>query len=108
MRDLSGMLVSPAEADRRKENAAAEAQKQAKQQEEMIAAEVRKTLAEAFKNVSQGQKNSANAEATQVQATLSILEKGLTSGQETRADNAARSGTAESKQSRGATGRKTA
>lgn len=108
VRDLSGMLVSPAEADRRKENAAAEAQKQAKQQEEMIAAEVRKTLAEAFKNVAQGQKNSANAEATQVQATLSILEKGLTSGQETRADNAARSGTAESKQSRGATGRKTA
>lgn len=108
VRDLSGMLVSPAEAERRKENAAAEAQKQAQQQEEMIAAEVRKTLAEAFKNVSQGQKNSANAEATQVQATLSILEKGLTSGQETRVDNAARSGTAESKQSRGTAGRKTA
>lgn len=107
VRDLSGMLVSPAEADRRKENAAVEAQKQAQQQEEMIAAEVRKTLAEAFKNVSQGQKNSANAEATQVQATLSILEKGLTSGQETRADNAARSGTAESQQSRGTAGRKT-
>lgn len=83
VRDLSGMLVSPAEADRRKQAQQAEAQKQAEQQQEMVAAEVRKTLAEAFKNVSQGQKNAASAEATQVQATLDILEKGLTSESET-------------------------
>jgi hypothetical protein len=80
VRDLSGMLVSPAEAGRRKDAAAAEAQKQAQQTEEMVAAEVRKTLAEAFKNVSQGQKNAAAAEAEQVKSTLDILEKGLTSG----------------------------
>lgn len=83
VRDLSGMLVSPAEADRRKQAQQTEAQKQAEQQQEMVAAEVRKTLAEAFKNVSQGQKNAASAEATQVQATLDILEKGLTSESET-------------------------
>lgn len=82
VRDLSGMLVSPAEADRRKAAQAAEAQKQAQQQEEVIAAEVRKTLAEAFKNISQGQKNAAGAEAQQVKSTLDILEKGLTSEQE--------------------------
>jgi hypothetical protein len=80
VRDLSGMLVSPAEAKRRSEAAAANAQKQTQQQEEMVAAEVRKTLAEAFKSVAQGQKNAASAEATQVKATLDILEKGLTSG----------------------------
>jgi hypothetical protein len=82
VRDLSGMLVSPAVAEDRKKAQQAEAQKQAQQQEEMVAAEVRKTLADAFKNVSQGQKNSAAAEATQVKATLDILEKGLSSGPE--------------------------
>ena len=52
---------------------------QQQQQEELVAAEVRQVLSAAFKNISQGQKNSAAAEATQVQATLNILEKGLTS-----------------------------
>jgi hypothetical protein len=100
VRDLSGMLVSPAEAERRKESAAAEAQKQSQQQEEMIAAEVRKTLAEAFKNISQGQKNAASAEATQVQATLNILEKGLTGGTEAGNGGAAGGGAAKPQQSR--------
>lgn len=91
VRDLSGMLVSPAEAERRKAANAAEAQKQAQQQEEVIAAEVRKTLAEAFKNISQGQKNVAGAEAAQVKSTLDILEKGLSS--EPEAGNTGGSGT---------------
>lgn len=82
VRDLSGMLVSAAEAERRKAANAAEAQRQSQQQEEMIAAEVRKTLAEAFKNISQGQKNAAGAEAAQVKSTLDILEKGLSSESE--------------------------
>jgi hypothetical protein len=103
VRDLSGMLVSPAEATRRKEAQAAEAQKAAQQNEDMIAAEVRKTLAEAFKNISQGQKNAASAEATQVQATLDILEKGLTSGTETGAGTSAGGNTANAKQSGRAT-----
>lgn len=90
VRDLSGMLVSPAEAERRKAANDAAAQKQAQQQEEVIAAEVRKTLAEAFKNISQGQKNAAGAEATQVKATMDILEKGLSS--EPEAGNTANSG----------------
>jgi len=100
VRDLSGMLVSSAEATRRREAAAAEAQKAALQNEEMVAAEVRKTLAEAFKSISQGQKNAASAEATQVKATLDILEKGLTSG--TEAGNGAGAGgnTAGTKQPR--------
>jgi hypothetical protein len=94
VRDLSGMLVSPAEATRRKDAAAAEAQKQAQQTEEMVAAEVRKTLAEAFKNISQGQKNAAAAEAEQVKSTLDILEKGLTSGAQARAGTSTSGNTA--------------
>lgn len=83
VRDLSDMLVSPAEAKRRKDQAAAEAQRQQQQQDEVVASTVRKTLSEAFKNISQGQKNTANAEATHVQSTLDILEKGLSGGSET-------------------------
>ena len=79
VRDMSGMLVSKSEADRRAAQQAERAAKAEQQQEETIAAEVRKTLAEAFKNISQGQKNAAGAEATQVKSTLDILEKGLTS-----------------------------
>lgn len=100
VRDLSGMLVSSAEATRRREAAAAEAQKAALQNEEMVAAEVRKTLAEAFKSISQGQKNAASAEATQVKATLDILEKGLTSGTEAGNGTGAGGNTAGTKQPR--------
>lgn len=79
VRDMSGMLVSKVEAERRAAQQAERAAKAEQQQEETVAAQVRKTLAEAFKNISQGQKNAAGAEATQVKSTLDILEKGLTS-----------------------------
>lgn len=79
VRDMSGMLVGKAEAERRAAQQAEASAKATQQQDEMLAAEVRKTLAEAFKNISQGQKNAAGAEATQVKSTLDILEKGLTS-----------------------------
>jgi hypothetical protein len=79
VRDLSGMLVPAAEAERRKQAAGAEAGQQSQQQQELVAAEIRKTLAEAFKSVAQGQKNAAGAEAQQVKSTLDILEKGLAS-----------------------------
>lgn len=92
VRDLSGMLVSPAEAKRRQQARDAQAQQAAQQQNEMVAAEVRKTLADAYKNVSQGQKNAAAAEATQVQATLDILEKGLTSESESSQGNGSSTG----------------
>lgn len=88
VRDLSGMLVSAAEAERRKQVAGAEAGQQVQQQQELVAAEIRKTLADAFKSVAQGQKNAANAEAQQVKSTLDILEKGLES--EPQAGNSGR------------------
>ncbi len=80
VRDLSDMLVSKTEAARRQAAQDAQAQKQQDQQNEVISAEVRKTLAEAFKNVSAGQKNTVQAKAADVQTTLDILERGLNDG----------------------------
>lgn len=77
VRDLSDMLVSKGEAARRQAAQDQQTQKQQDQQNEVVAAEVRKTLAEAFKNVSAGQKNTVAAKATDVQTTLDILERGL-------------------------------
>lgn len=108
VRDMSGMLVSKTEAERRAAQQAERAAKAEQQQEETVAAQVRKTLAEAFKNISQGQKNAAGAEATQVKSTLDILEKGLTSEPEA-GDTGSAGGTAkDTSQSRGAAGSKTA
>lgn len=77
VRDLEGMLVSPQEAARRqKAQSDQQAQTQAAQQE-LNQANVRKLLADAFKNIAQGQKNQANADAVAVDAALKILEQGL-------------------------------
>ena len=40
----------------------------------MIEAQVRETLSQAFKNITQGKKNEANADAQQVMAALKTLE----------------------------------
>ena len=44
------------------------------QQAEQAAAMVRKTLSDAYKNIAQGQKNTANAEAATIAAALDMLE----------------------------------
>ena len=77
VRDLDGLLVSDAEAKRRRDAQTEKVEKAEQQQAETLAAEVRKTLSDAFKNIAQGQKNSANADATAVDSALKILEKGL-------------------------------
>lgn len=79
VRDLTNLLVSPDEAKRRQAQAAQAAQEQQAQMQEMSAAQIRKTLAEAFKNVSQGQKNIGAAEATTINAALDVLERGAQS-----------------------------
>lgn len=76
-RDLTGLLVPADEAKRRQAANATRAQEMAEQQKELMAAEVRKTLSDAFKNIAQGQKNAANADAVGVKAALDVLEKGL-------------------------------
>jgi hypothetical protein len=82
VRDMDDLLVSPEEAQRRKDARAAEAAKMAEQQSQMIAAEVRKVMSESFKNITQGQKNAAAADAQTTNAALSILEMGLDDGTE--------------------------
>lgn len=79
MRDMSmTVVVDAAEKQRREEAQAAERQHQQQLNEQMIRAEVRKTLAEAIKNLTQSDKNAAGAEASRYEALLSGLEKGVT------------------------------
>ena len=46
----------------------------------MTEATIRKTLSDAFKNIAQGNKNSAAADAATVQAALKVLEAGMDDG----------------------------
>jgi hypothetical protein len=79
-RDLSDMLVTEAEAERRQGAAAQQQAQMAEQQQHLAEANVRKLLSDAFKNIAQGQKNQAVADATMVDSALDILEKGLQGG----------------------------
>lgn len=88
VRDLTGLLVSEEEAKRRQAANAERQQQMEAQQREMQEAEVRKILSDAFKNIAQGQKNSANADATSVQSALKILEQGLDDATQPQASNA--------------------
>lgn len=88
-RDLQGMLVSPTDAARRKEAKASLAAEQQAKQDEMLQATVKKTLADAFKGISQGQKNAANADGAAVDAALKMMEAGDGGGQQQGANNGA-------------------
>ena len=77
VRDMGNLLVSEDEAKRRQAASEQRQQEVAEQQKEMTAAGIRKTLSDAFKNIAQGQKNSANADAVSIKAALGVLEKGL-------------------------------
>lgn len=72
------VIVDRAEAKRREEAQAQSQQKKDMQQEEMIRAEIRKTLAEAVKNLTQSDKNAAGAAAVPYNTILLGLEKGVT------------------------------
>lgn len=75
-RDLQGMLVSPDEAKRRKDSRAQVAAEEAARNAQLQEAQLKKVLAEAFKNVSQGQRNAASADKTSVEAATRIIETG--------------------------------
>ena len=81
VRDMDDLLVSEEEADRRKKAQDQQQAQVAQGQQEFVEANVRKLLSDAFKNIAQGQKNQANADAATVDAALKILEKGLTSNE---------------------------
>jgi hypothetical protein len=76
-RDLTDMLVSEEVADRRKTAQDQQASQAAQQQAAQMEATIRQTLADAFKNIAQGQKNAANADATAIETALDLLERGM-------------------------------
>lgn len=95
VRDMTGFLVPPDEAKARKAQAEQAQQAQMAQAQQMTEAQVRKTLSEAFKNIAQGQKNSAAADANAVQTVLAVLEKALNGGEDgSAAGNGAGEGSA--------------
>lgn len=79
-RDMGDIMVDDTEAARR---LAQQSQTQAQQQDaqnRMIEANIRKVLSDAFKGVTQGQKNTAAADADTVNAVMQLLEKGVMNG----------------------------
>lgn len=81
-RDLQGMLVSE---DQAKMNQAARAQ-QAQQVQDLqtrtAEAAIKKTAAEAFKNITQGQKNSSASVAAEVKTAMDMISTGENNGNE--------------------------
>lgn len=76
-RDLEGLLVPESEAlEKRDLRKQAMAQAQAEQQK-MVEAQVREILSQAFKNITQGQKNAAAADASTATAALKIMAEGI-------------------------------
>jgi hypothetical protein len=76
VRDMQDVLVPKAEAEQRRQARSQQMQEQQEQMRELAQAEVRKTLADAFKSITQGQKNAAAADAQAVNAALAVLEDG--------------------------------
>jgi hypothetical protein len=76
-RDLAHLLVPIEEAKQRMQTAQQATAAQTALQEEQLRAEVRKTMADAFKGIAQGQKNSAGADAAAVKSALELLTAGL-------------------------------
>jgi hypothetical protein len=89
-RDLGDMLVAPDEAVRRKQASEQQMAEQMDAQRQMMHAEIRKTLAEAFKNITQANKNSAGADTAMVENAIAILEAGM---EQEMAEDAAKAGT---------------
>lgn len=81
VRDMEDMLVPPQVAKDRKDARQAQAAQEAEMSRKMLEAQLREVLSGAYKNVTQGQKNAAAADADAVQAAIDILERGLTNEQ---------------------------
>lgn len=77
VRDVDDILAPAGEVRERLAARAKQAAEAKQQQDEMVRAELRKTLSEAFKDISQAQKNSANADATTVKSAMQVIEEGL-------------------------------
>ena len=77
VRDLDDILVSADEAKRRKQAADAANAAAQEKQGQMLDAQIRKTAADAYKGITQGNKNSANADTTLAKSALELVNKGM-------------------------------
>jgi len=75
--DAESVVVSPIEAEKIDKAEQEAIAKQQMQQEEMLRAELRKVLADAFKSVSLANKNMAQAEAQSAELVLDAMEQGI-------------------------------
>lgn len=85
VRDMTSLLVPEEEAARRKQGRNQMQSMMADLTKRLQEAEERKTLAEAYKNVTQGNKNSASADAAQANTVLDLLEAGANDDDESKA-----------------------
>jgi hypothetical protein len=76
-RDLTGLLVPQEEADRKRQARESAQGQMSQAQLEFLQAQIRNELSQAFKNITQGQKNQATADAETADSALNILERGL-------------------------------
>lgn len=76
-RDLTDMLLPMDEVKIKQQQRAQRQQQIDEMQQKNAEATTRKLLADAYKNISQGQKNSAAADAATVKAAIDVLERGL-------------------------------
>jgi hypothetical protein len=77
VRDLDDMMITEDESKRRQQSREQAQQAQQAQQTEQIEANIRLALSNAFKNISQGQKNAAAADAAKINAALDVLDAGM-------------------------------
>ena len=77
-RDLLDMLLPEDVVERNQAQRSQQAQQQQQLADELQKANARKLLADAFKNIAQGNKNSAMADAQSVKSALDLLEQGIT------------------------------
>lgn len=80
VRDLEDMLLPADEAKMRKQAAQQQAAEMQAKQDQVMQAELRKTASEAYKNIAQGQKNSANADSTLAKSAMELVNTGLGDG----------------------------
>ena len=88
VRDMEDMLVPESVAAQKKEARQQSQSEQMDLQKRMLEAQIRDVLAGAFKQITQGQKNAASADAQTANAALDIMAKGLevtTHGEDTGA-----------------------
>ena len=79
-RDMNDIMVDDTEANRRLQQQSQQQGQQQDMQSRTSEATIRKLLSDAYKGVTQGQKNISSADAATVNAVMQLLEKGIMNG----------------------------